>query len=214
MYEQYLQCAEKVYEIVEESKSTCFAPVLSYLLFYIGSSKSLNPPPATKSIASLLLLLRQLMERKTLAPFHVAMMSDFISRSKTKLVNHHDAVVDFLRTCFEEEMDQIDVDSHQQRYLITTFIRVCEYFAHVDTQLATLLADKYLVPYLNEENCVDFTVDVFSYMEIMKIKRNHAVAYDITSSLLQIISCSEELLSVVREKLCATIKWCQVVSLV
>jgi len=181
---QHIHSAQIAYDVIKESSLTNFAHVVSHLLSYLGAIKAEKPIPESASVPNLLTFLEEMVKRNTMTAEHVTMMTCFLARPNRSLLPYHDLRMSFLLTCFKQQISQLNVHTDDRRYLRSCFIKLCEYFVHLDMNLTQQLTRDYLLPHINDKNSTTFIMDTLTYMGLVKSEEMVVTTQDITAPLL------------------------------
>lgn len=99
---------------------------------------------------------------------------------------HHSLRVEFLRTCFEYTMSQLNVHTQHDVYMITCFTNLCQHILPLDTVMASSLLTEYIQPHMEDHSDV-FMKNVLLYMGLLGGAETSSViitTHDITAALV------------------------------
>jgi len=186
-YMQQVHMATTAYDVITDNNLTNFAHVISHLLSFVGAIKCEKSPPESINIANILLFLEQLVEKGSLSTFHITLFTVLLSRPNEKLKRYHTLRVKLLHTCFVQETRRLKITSGELYHLHICFMKISEYFVHLDKELSSTLIDEYILPNLSIQNSMEFISRVLRYMDLVKddeTKENVVTTTDISSSLI------------------------------
>ena len=186
---QQIHMATTAYEVITHNNLTNFAHVLSHLLSFLGLIKCEKEPPGNVSAPNILIFLRQVVENASLSTFHITVLTVLLAKTNERLKRYHSLRVDLLHACFVQEMRRLKITSGELHHITICFIKISEYFVHLDRDLTCTLIDDYILPNLTKHNSVGFIDNILHYMGLIGAHERTGggtviKATDISSSLI------------------------------